>query len=123
MTMSIVRRSFCPDGIISALISRTRPLQSKTMTSIDYLLPQLPFGSAEYTIVRWLKRAGDNLAAGDPLLVVVNDRVEAALPATCAGILECILVAEGAAAAPGALAATINASAVANIGDLPVAAR
>ena len=67
------------------------------MTSTDYLLPQLPFGSAEYTIVRWLKRTGDAVSAGEPLLVVVNDRVEAALPATCAGILDRLWSADGAA--------------------------
>src|SRR5215213_7895728 len=89
------------------------------MTSTDYLLPQLSFGSAEYMIVRWLKRAGDTVAVGEPLLVVVNDRVEAVLPATCAGTLERILAAEGTAVAVGAQVATIIASTLAPSGDLP----
>src|SRR5215213_1831032 len=93
------------------------------MTSTDYLLPQLSFGSAEYTIVRWLKRAGDTVAAGEPLLVVVNDRVEVALSAACAGTLERILAAEGAAVAAGARVATIIASTLANSGDLPDSAQ
>jgi pyruvate/2-oxoglutarate dehydrogenase complex dihydrolipoamide acyltransferase (E2) component len=93
------------------------------MTSTDYLLPQLPFGGAEYTIVRWLKRAGDAVVVGEPLLVVVNDRVEAALPATCMGILEQALAAEGATVAAGARVATIAAHTAANISDVADAAR
>jgi pyruvate dehydrogenase E2 component (dihydrolipoamide acetyltransferase) len=89
------------------------------MTSTDYLLPQLPFGSAEYTIVRWLKRPGDAVSIGEPLLVVVNDRVEAALPAACAGMLEQALAAEGAAVAAGARVATIVANSPAIVADMP----
>ncbi|MDQ2996686.1 MAG: 2-oxo acid dehydrogenase subunit E2 [Chloroflexota bacterium] len=88
------------------------------MTSTDYLLPPLPFGSAEYTIVRWLKRAGDAVDAGEPLLVVANDRVEAALPAACVGMLERILAVEGTTVAAGVQVATIVASTAAHSGDL-----
>jgi pyruvate dehydrogenase E2 component (dihydrolipoamide acetyltransferase) len=84
------------------------------MTSTDYLLPPLPFGSAEITIVRWLKRAGEPVTAGEPLLVVVNDRLEAALPARCTGILDRVWVVEGAAVAAGALVATF-ANGAANV--------
>jgi pyruvate dehydrogenase E2 component (dihydrolipoamide acetyltransferase) len=93
------------------------------MTSTDYRLPGLPFGSAEYTIVRWLKRTGDSVSVGEPLLVVVNDRLEAALPATSAGVLDRVWFAEGAAVAAGALVATIVANGAANVSDLPGAAR
>jgi 2-oxoglutarate dehydrogenase E2 component (dihydrolipoamide succinyltransferase) len=93
------------------------------MTSTDVLIPQLPFGSAEYTIVRWLKRAGDPITAGEPLLVVVNDRVEAMLPAACAGVLERVLAAEGAAVAAGAPVATIVASPAASIDNRPDSAQ
>ncbi len=89
------------------------------MTSTDYLLPHLPFGSTEYTIVRWLKRAGDLVSAGEPLLVAVNDRLEAVLPAICAGTLAGVLFAEGAAVAAGALVATIVANSTANTSVAP----
>jgi pyruvate dehydrogenase E2 component (dihydrolipoamide acetyltransferase) len=91
------------------------------MTSTDFLLPQLPFGNAQVSIVCWLKRCGDTVAAGEPLLVVVNDRVEAALPATNSGKLERILAAEGAAVVAGAPLATIAADMLADAGDLPEA--
>ena len=84
------------------------------MTSTEYLLPRLPFGSAEYVIVRWLKRAGEPVSAGEPLLVVLNDRLEAALPATCAGILDRVCFAAGAVVAAGALIAIIIPAVAAN---------
>jgi pyruvate/2-oxoglutarate dehydrogenase complex dihydrolipoamide acyltransferase (E2) component len=89
------------------------------MTSTDYLLPQLPFGGAEITIVRWLKRAGEPVTAGEPLLVVVNDRVEAALPATYAGIFERALAAEGVSLLAGAPIAIIIPAVAANAIDRP----
>ncbi len=89
------------------------------MSSTEYLLPQLPFGNAKYTIVRWLKRAGDSVSDGEPLLVVVNDRLEAALPATYAGMFERALAAEGAAVVAGAPIAIIIPAAVAKATDRP----
>ncbi len=77
------------------------------MMSTEYQLPPLPFGGSEVRVTRWLRRPGDTLNLGDPLLVVVNDRVEVALPATAAGTLEALLVAEGATATVGAPLALI----------------
>src|SRR6187200_57983 len=68
----------------------------------EYLLPALPLGGERATVVRWLKRPGEPVAAGDPLLVVVSDRAEVALPARVEGIFEQPLVAEGATATVGA---------------------
>jgi pyruvate dehydrogenase E2 component (dihydrolipoamide acetyltransferase) len=89
------------------------------MTPTEYLVPRMPFGGSEITIVRWLKRAGDSVSDGEPLLVVVNDRVEAALPATYAGIFERALAAEGVAVAAGAPIAIIIPAIVANATDRP----
>jgi pyruvate/2-oxoglutarate dehydrogenase complex dihydrolipoamide acyltransferase (E2) component len=54
------------------------------------------------TIARWLKRPGDAVTPGEPLLVAVNDAVEVAFPATQGGVLERVLIAEGATAQAGA---------------------
>jgi pyruvate/2-oxoglutarate dehydrogenase complex dihydrolipoamide acyltransferase (E2) component len=79
------------------------------MTSTEYVLPQLPFGGPEITIVRWLKRAGDRVSAGEPLLVVVNDRVELALPAANDGVFGGALASEGSVVTAGMPVATIAA--------------
>jgi pyruvate/2-oxoglutarate dehydrogenase complex dihydrolipoamide acyltransferase (E2) component len=77
------------------------------MASTEFHLPALPSGGPEAAIVRWFKRPGDAVAPGEPLLIIVNDRLEVALPAPSAGVLDRILVAEGAPALAGALIATI----------------
>src|SRR5207244_5334259 len=61
----------------------------------DYILPPLLLGGPEATIVRWLKQPGDALAAGDPLVIVVTDRAEIALPAVGGGVLDALLAVEG----------------------------
>jgi pyruvate/2-oxoglutarate dehydrogenase complex dihydrolipoamide acyltransferase (E2) component len=77
--------------------------------SSEYLLPALPLGCERATVVRWLKRPGDPVAAGDPLLIVVSERAEVALPAVADSILELLLVPEGANAEAGAALALIVA--------------
>ncbi|HEX9372178.1 MAG TPA: biotin/lipoyl-containing protein, partial [Roseiflexaceae bacterium] len=80
------------------------------MVSPEYQIPALPLGGPQVTIVRWLRQPGEPVAAGEPLLVVVNDRAEVALPATAGGILEQTLAAEGAPSVAGAMVATIAAA-------------
>lgn len=80
------------------------------MTSTEIRLPDPPHGGPDVTIVRWLKRPGDQVAAGDPLVVVANDRVELALPAGVDGTIEHLLVAEGGAAAAGASLASVTSA-------------
>src|SRR3954467_8071549 len=75
--------------------------------STDYTLPSLPLGGGEATIVRWLRQPGAALVKGDPLIIVVNDRVEVVFPAPEDGALEALLIAEGEAAAAGAPVARI----------------
>jgi 2-oxoglutarate dehydrogenase E2 component (dihydrolipoamide succinyltransferase) len=83
--------------------------------SIEYQLPQLPLGSPDATLVRWLKQPGDRLAPGDPLLVVTNDCVEIVFPTSAEGTIEALLAAEGAPVTVGASIARIaTAPAVVN---------
>lgn len=77
------------------------------MTSTTYEMPALPLGSAEITILRWLKHPGDACQAGEPLLIVLNDRIEVALPAPVDGILT-THAAEGSNVVPSATIATFT---------------
>lgn len=61
-------------------------------------LPELPGGAAR--VVRWLVGAGDPVAAGAPLVIVLTERAEVLLPAPVAGALAEPLPV-GALAAPG----------------------
>jgi 2-oxoglutarate dehydrogenase E2 component (dihydrolipoamide succinyltransferase) len=86
------------------------------MTSSEYRLPALPLGSAAATLLRWLKRPGDPLAAGEPLLIVVSGRAEVALPAASSGTLGTQLCAEGDTVAVGTALATLIPAIAADAG-------
>src|SRR4051794_13087681 len=70
-------------------------------------MPRLSDSMEEATIAAWLKRPGDRLKKGDPLVEVETDKATIVYEAETAGILGEILVAEGAAAALGAPIATL----------------
>lgn len=78
------------------------------MASSEYRLPAPPVGAPDMTLLRWLRRPGDTLAPGDPLAIVVNDRLELALPAETPGVLAERLFAEGATVPAGAPIATLG---------------
>ncbi|HET9221392.1 MAG TPA: dihydrolipoamide acetyltransferase family protein [Roseiflexaceae bacterium] len=80
--------------------------------SIEYQLPELPLGSPEATLIRWLKQPGDRLAPGDPLLVVANDSVEVVFPIAFEGTVDALLAVEGAPVTVGASVARIAAALV-----------
>lgn len=80
------------------------------MPSTEYHLPALPLGQPAAEIVRWLKRPGDQLAQGEPLLLVLGERAEVLLPAPAAGVLSHLLAAAGATVRPGDALASITAS-------------
>src|ERR1043165_8888116 len=59
-------------------------------------MPQLGESVAEGTIGKWLKKPGDTVAKYEPLLEVITDKVNAEAPPRYAGVLDEILVEEGA---------------------------
>lgn len=65
---------------------------------LEVILPALPGGAAK--VLRWLAAEGAEVAAGEPLAVVLTECVEAAMFAPAAGVLA-NLVAEGAQMEPG----------------------
>lgn len=80
------------------------------MTSTEFHLSALPLGQPAAAIVRWLKRPGDRLAQGEPLLIVLGERAELLLPAPAEGVLEHLLVSAGAAVRAGEPLASIRPS-------------
>lgn len=75
---------------------------------LDVLLMELPGSSAQ--ILRWLRAPGEAVTAGEPLLIVLTDRVEATVPAPSTGTLSEVLVASGNSAAFGEVLARIEAA-------------
>lgn len=61
----------------------------------DVIMPQMGESIAEGTIVKWLKKVGDQVQRDEPLFEISTDKVDAEIPAPNAGTLTEILVQEG----------------------------
>jgi 2-oxoglutarate dehydrogenase E2 component (dihydrolipoamide succinyltransferase) len=61
----------------------------------DVVMPQMGESIAEGTIVRWIKKEGDQVARDEPLFEISTDKVDAEIPSPAAGIVDEIRVHEG----------------------------
>src|ERR1043165_1734579 len=71
-------------------------------------VPTLGESVTEATIGRWFKKAGDAVAADEPLVELETDTVTIELPAPSAGTLGEIVAKDGETVAVGALLGQIN---------------
>jgi 2-oxoglutarate dehydrogenase E2 component (dihydrolipoamide succinyltransferase) len=85
--------------------------------SIAVQLPELGESVVEGTVSRWLVKEGDRVERDQPLVEITTDKVDAEIPAPEAGVVEAILVAEGATVEVGAELARIDPSASAAPGE------
>jgi len=58
-------------------------------------MPQMGESIAEGTIVRWIKKVGDQVDRDEPLFEITTDKVDAEIPSPAAGILTEITAKEG----------------------------
>ncbi len=77
----------------------------------EIVVPPLGESVSSATVARWIKKAGDPVAADEPLVELETDKVTVEVNAPSAGTLESILAQEGAEVAPGAVLGTIAAGA------------
>jgi len=75
---------------------------------VDFQLPRLADSLVESTVSRWLKKAGDGVRKGEPLVEIETDKVNAELESPVDGVLAEIIVPEGTTAAVGAVIARIT---------------
>ncbi|WP_439576283.1 2-oxoglutarate dehydrogenase complex dihydrolipoyllysine-residue succinyltransferase [Elioraea sp.] len=95
--------------------------------SVEIKVPALGESVTSATIARWMKQAGDAVAADEPLVELETDKVTVEVPAPVAGVLEAIVAADGTEVEVGALlgtiaetaaaATTVSAEAKAAVGD------
>ncbi|MEO8258573.1 MAG: 2-oxo acid dehydrogenase subunit E2 [Acidobacteriota bacterium] len=83
----------------------------------DVVMPQMGESIAEGTIVRWIKKVGDQVARDEPLFEISTDKVDAEIPSPAAGILAEIRVKEGETVAVNSVVAVIGA-----VGEQPAKA-
>lgn len=68
---------------------------------VKITLPEMGESVSEGSIVEWRKKVGDYVAQGDTLVEVTTDKVDVEVPASAAGRITKILVAEGTTVAVG----------------------
>jgi pyruvate dehydrogenase E2 component (dihydrolipoyllysine-residue acetyltransferase) len=62
---------------------------------VNVVMPQMGESVAEGTVVRWIKKIGDNVDRDEPLFEISTDKVDAEIPSPAAGTLSAIHVKEG----------------------------
>ena len=75
---------------------------------VEIGMPRLSDSMEEATILAWLKRPGDEVVRGQPLVEVETDKATMVYEAETDGVLEEIVVDEGATAALGAVIARVR---------------
>ena len=76
----------------------------------DVIMPQMGESIAEGTIVRWIKKVGDNVDRDEPLFEISTDKVDAEIPSPGAGVLTEIKVKEGETVPVNSVVAVIGAA-------------
>jgi len=75
----------------------------------EIVVPPLGESVSSATVARWLKKAGEAVAADEPLVELETDKVTVEVNAPSAGVVEAIAAEEGAEVAAGAVLGTIAA--------------
>ena len=75
---------------------------------VEIGMPRLSDSMEEATILAWLKRPGDDVVRGQPLVEVETDKATMVYEAETDGVLEEIVVGEGGTAALGAVIARVR---------------
>ena len=78
---------------------------------MNVVMPQMGESIAEGTIVRWIKKVGDNVDRDEPLFEISTDKVDAEIPAPGAGVLTEIKVKEGETVPVNSVVAVIGGAA------------
>ncbi|HYT76451.1 MAG TPA: biotin/lipoyl-containing protein [Vicinamibacterales bacterium] len=80
----------------------------KLRKPVDVVMPKMGESIAEGTIVRWIKKVGENVDQDEPLFEMSTDKVDAEIPSPCAGVLTSIMVKEGETVAVNTVVAAIS---------------
>ena len=84
---------------------------------MDVTLPRLADSLVEGVVSRWLKRPGDRVARGEPLVEIETDKVNSEVESPYDGVLTAVLVEEGSTVPVGEVIARIEDTASGGDGD------
>src|SRR3982751_7057106 len=78
-----------------------------TTSVVDVVMPQMGVSVSEGTITKWLKQPGETVEADESLLEISTDKVDTEVPSPGSGVLQEVLVQEGATVDVGTKLGTI----------------
>jgi 2-oxoglutarate dehydrogenase E2 component (dihydrolipoamide succinyltransferase) len=78
------------------------------MARVELLMPKMGESIIEATILKWVKKVGDNVAMDETILEIATDKVDSEIPSPTAGVLAEILFAEDSVVPVGQVIAIIN---------------
>lgn len=85
------------------------------MAQVELIMPKMGESVAEATIIKWLKKEGDKIAADETVLEIATDKVDSEIPSTTEGTLIKRLFNEGDVVQVGKAIAIISTDANATI--------
>ena len=85
------------------------------MAQVELIMPKMGESVAEATIIKWLKKEGDQIAADETVLEIATDKVDSEIPSTTTGTLIKRLYNEGDVVQVGKAIAIISTDANASI--------
>ena len=84
--------------------------------AVDIVVPEVGESIVDARVAKWLKKEGDAVAAGDPLVELETDKIDLEVAATASGVLGSITHKDGADVKVGDVLGTIEESAGAGAG-------
>jgi 2-oxoglutarate dehydrogenase E2 component (dihydrolipoamide succinyltransferase) len=91
------------------------------MAQVELIMPKMGESIMEATILKWLKKEGDAIAADESVLEIATDKVDSEVPAPQGGFLQKILFKEGEVVAVGKAIAIISTEAASTNSVTPAA--
>ena len=85
------------------------------MAQVELIMPKMGESVAEATIIKWLKKEGDKIAADETVLEIATDKVDSEIPSTTEGTLIKRLFNEGDVVQVGKAIAIISTDASASV--------
>lgn len=89
------------------------------MAQVELIMPKMGESVAEATIIKWLKKEGDKIAADETVLEIATDKVDSEIPSITEGILVKQLFNEGDVVQVGKAIAIISTDATATVAASP----
>jgi len=86
---------------------------------ITVAMPEMGESVAAGTVVEWMRKPGDFVKEGDPLVEITTDKVDVEVPSTAAGVITRLLADEGANVAVGASLVEIDTAKKAAVEQTP----